>query len=133
MKRKFLQNKLWRDNAVKMMEENSGSIIHWRRLNDVQYDEQLRLKLAEEMEEVIAAKTEDSLKSEIADVYEALDALMQLHSVNKEEVKVLQARKRAERGGFENRMFVEVAEHPVGSFGEKYCLADPIKYPEIVE
>jgi hypothetical protein len=31
MKRKFLQNKLWRDNAVAMMEQNSCSTIHSRR------------------------------------------------------------------------------------------------------
>jgi hypothetical protein len=69
------------------------------------------------------------LKAEIADVYEALNALMLLHVIAKEEVAIIQMRKRTERGGFEGRTFVEVAEHPVGSYGEKYCLADPLKYP----
>ena len=132
MKRKFLQNKLWRDNAVAMMEQNSGSTIHWRRLDDKEYDAQLRIKLVEEIEEVATAKTKDTLKAEIADVCEALDALMLLHDITKEEVDDIQMRKRIERGGFEERTFVEVAEHPIGSYGEKYCLADPLKYPEIM-
>ena len=132
VKRKFLQNKLWRDKAVSMMEQNSGSTIHWRRLDDKEYDEQLRIKLVEEVKEVMVATTQDSLKAEIADVYEALDALMQLHGINKEEVNDIQACKRTERGGFENRVYVEIAEHPAGSYGEKYCLADPVKCPEIL-
>jgi len=131
MKRKFLQNKLWRDKAPSMMENSHGSIIHCRRLDDAEYDKQLRIKLVEEVEEVVATKTVDALKAEIADVYEALDALMKLHDIAKEDVLDIQANKRFERGGFDDRVFVEIAEHPVGSFGEKYCLADPIKYPEI--
>jgi predicted house-cleaning noncanonical NTP pyrophosphatase (MazG superfamily) len=131
MKRKFLQNKLWRDNAPRMMEENHGSVIHWRRLDDSEYDSQLRIKLVEEMDEVCKAQTRNELKAEIADVYEVLDALMKLHAIEKEEVDIIQLHKRSERGGFEGRTFVDVAEHPLNSFGERYCLADPVKYPEI--
>ena len=132
MKRKFLQNKLWRDNAPRMMEENHGSVIHWRRLDDNEYDSQLRIKLIEEIDEVCKAQARDELKAEIADVYEVLDALMKLHAIEKNEVETIQLHKRLERGGFEGRTFVEVAEHPIDSFGERYCLADPIKYPEII-
>lgn len=41
--------------------------------------------------------------------------------------------KHQERGGFEGRNFVTIAEHPTGSYCEKYCLNDPEKYPEITE
>ncbi len=115
------------------MENNYGSIIHWRCLDDKEYDEQLRVKLVEETEEVVVAKDIDELKAEITDVYEVLDTLMSLHGISKEEVLAIQARKRHERGSFEERMFVEVAEHLVGSYGEKYCLADLVKYPEIID
>ncbi len=131
--RKFLQNKLWRDNAPSMMEKNHGSTIYCRQLNDKEYDEQLRIKLVEEMDEVVNAQSNSELKAEVADIYEVLDALMKMHHIEKKEVEEIQLSKRLERGGFEGRMFVEVAEHPVGSFGEKYCLADPLKYPEIVD
>lgn len=36
-RRAFRQNKLWRDQAVQMMEE-TGSIVHWTRLDDAEYD-----------------------------------------------------------------------------------------------
>lgn len=45
----------------------------------------------------------------------------------------IQKRKKESRGGFEGRKFVKIAEHPIGGLGEKYCLADPEKYPEILK
>lgn len=101
-------------------------------MDDKEYDGQLRLKLIEEMDEVVKAQSVDELKAELADVYEVIDALMKLHTIEKEEVHAIQLYKRNERGGFDERLFVEVAEHPIGSFGEKCCLADPLKYPEII-
>lgn len=129
--RKFLQNKLWRDKAVSMMEQNHGSRIHWRRLDDQEFDKTIRIKLLEEAEEVAVAKSRSELIAELADVFEVIDALAELHKISREEILAMQAKKRDERGGFAGRMFVDVAEHPVGSFGEKYCLADPLKYPEV--
>lgn len=41
----FKQNKLWRDKAVDMMEQNHGSKIHWRCLDDAEFDQQIRIKL----------------------------------------------------------------------------------------
>jgi hypothetical protein len=39
---------------------------------------------------------------------------------NVEEIVAKQIEKRNERGGFIGRKFVETAQHPIGSFGEKY-------------
>jgi hypothetical protein len=44
-----------------------------------------------------------------------------------------QNKKASRERGIQGRKFVTVAEHPSGSFGEKYCLNDPEKYPEIIE
>lgn len=129
--RKFLQNKLWRDKANEMMEQNHGSIIHWRRLDDSEFNEQLRLKLLEEADEVRLAKSKEDLIGELADVFEVLDNLCKLNNISKDEVVAAQAIKIAQRGGFGERKYVTIAEHPENSFGEKYCLADPNKYPEV--
>ena len=129
--RKFKQNKLWRDNAVDMMEQNHGSKIHWKRLNDAEFDEQIRIKLLEEAQEAATTKNRTELVNELADLYEVIDSITNLHEISKEEIVTVQTKKRQERGGFSERKFVDVAEHPIGSFGEKYCLADPKKYPEI--
>ena len=128
--RAFLQNKLWRDKAIDLMTEMK-SIIHWHRLEDAEYDAQLRLKLLEEAEEVARASSKQELMEELADVFEIIDSICEVNEIAPEEIQEIQCKKRSERGGFKERKFVTVAEHLEGSFGEKYCLADPDKYPEI--
>jgi predicted house-cleaning noncanonical NTP pyrophosphatase (MazG superfamily) len=130
--RTFYQNKLWRDKAVEKMEKH-GSIMHWRRLDDAQYSQQLLLKLVEEAQEVVEAQSGHDLVEELADVLDVVDALCVLHGITSEQIAQAQATRYQERGGFSNRVFVEKAEHPEGSFGVEYCLAQPQKYPEIIE
>jgi predicted house-cleaning noncanonical NTP pyrophosphatase (MazG superfamily) len=52
---------------------------------------------------VCNTKSRDELMAEIADVYEVLDSLMQLHSIEKQDVSAIQLSKKFERGGFEGR------------------------------
>lgn len=131
-RRKFKQEKLWRDHAVDWLEQ-MGSKIHWTRLETDQFVEQLKIKLLEEAEEVCKAKTKEALVEELADVLEVVTAFCQIHEMTLQNVIDVQNKKRQERGGFQGRKFVTVAEHPPGSFGEKYCLNDPDKYPEIFD
>ena len=129
-RRAFLQNKLWRDQAVQMLEAE-GSVIHWNKLSDADYDRELRLKLLEEAKEVDAARTREELRFEIADVLEVLECLCSVNGLSMEDVYVVKEKKNIERGSFHGRKFVTIAEHPEGSFGERYCLKDPEKYPEL--
>lgn len=128
--RKFLQNKLWRDKAPHMMNVR-GSIIHIKKLTDAEFDRELRVKLLEEASEVIVAKSREELMGELADVSEVIDAICALHAISKEEIQTIQTQKCNERGGFMERQYVTIAEHPEGSYGVEYCLAQPEKYPEI--
>lgn len=128
---KFKQDKLWRDRLPDIMREDHGSIIHIKPLDDVEYNQQLRLKLQEEAEEVVTAQSRKDLIEELADACEVIDALCALHGISKEELEAAQRNKRDVRGGFYERMFVTVAEHPAGSYGDHYCRAQPDKYPEI--
>ncbi len=130
--RKFKQEKLWRDKAVDLLKQ-MGSKIHWVRLEEEQFEEQLRVKLLEEAAEVCDAKNKEGLLEELADLLEVISAFCELHEVNLQDIIELQAKKRDERGGFHERKFVTVAEHPIGSFGERYCLNDQDKYPEIFD
>jgi len=129
--RKFKQNKLWRDKAVERL-ERSGSIIHWARLDDNEFAEQLKIKFMEEAHEVYSAKTKEALIEELADILEVVASLCEVHEFTLEDVMKIQQKKYDERGGFTGRKFVTSAEHAVDSFGEKYCLADPEKYPEVI-
>ncbi len=125
--RKFRQDKLWRDKAV---DRFAGSTIHWERLDDERFAEQLKVKLREEADEVCNAKTRESLKEELADVLEVVGAFCELNGLTLEEVVEVQRKKHEERGGFQGRKYVTIAEHPMGSFGEQYCIRDPEKYQE---
>lgn len=127
--RRFKQNKLWRDSLPAMMKKH-GSVIHIKQLNDQEFDNELRLKLLEEAEEVKTAQSDKMLIEELADLYEVIDSLIALHNIDKKEVLRVQEQKRSERGGFMGRAYVTVADHPEGSFGVEYCLAAPDKYPE---
>lgn len=129
--RTFKQEKLWRDKLPDKMVK-MGSVIHIKQLDDGEYDHQLRVKFIEEAEEVKVAKSRKELMEELADVLEVIDSLCALHNLSRSEIEMVQEKKRAERGGFLERKFVTIAEHPEGSFGEHYCLAQPEKYPEIV-
>lgn len=129
-RRKFLQNKLWRDKALVML-EGTGSIIHTKELDDQQFAVELRVKLLEETLEVQTAVTQEELMSEIGDIFDVLDAIIKLHKLSLQDIMDMQQQKKELRGGFDDRIFVTVVEHAPGSFGERSCLNDPVKYPEI--
>jgi predicted house-cleaning noncanonical NTP pyrophosphatase (MazG superfamily) len=128
--RKFQQNKLWRDKLVERMEQ-MGSKIHWTRLDDAAFSEELKIKFMEEAQEVYAAQTKEALLEELADVLEVISSFGDVHDFTLQDIIAIQEKKRLDRGGFKERKFVTIAEHQADSFGEKYCLADPTKYPEI--
>lgn len=130
--RKFTQNKLWRDKAPSLMED-TGSKIHIKTLTDDEYNDCLKDKLEEESSEVKNASTKEALLEEMADVLEVIDAICKLHNITADELEKCKQKKYLERGGFYNRKFVTFAEHCPNSFGEKYCLAQPEKYPEVIE
>lgn len=129
--RKFKQEKLWRDKVIKKCEDE-GSILHIKKPDDQEFDGMLREKLLEEAQEVVSASNQKHLIEELADLYEVIDTIIELHHLSKEEILAAQERKHAERGGFAGRSYVTVAEHPEGSAMEHYCLDAPDKYPEII-
>lgn len=129
--RKFVQNKLWRDKAPSLMED-TGSVIHIKTLTDEEYNDCLKDKLEEEAAEVKNASTKKELLEEIADVLEVIDAICKFHNISSQVLEECKQKKYLERGGFYNRKFVTFAEHGPNTFGEKYCLDQPEKYPEII-
>lgn len=130
--RKFKQNKLWRDKLVNLMNQNQSK-IHYKELDDQEFIEQLKIKLLEEAQEVCYANTKENLIEELADVLEVISAFCTVKNITFQEIINIKNKKHNERGGFEGRKFVTIAEHLVGSFGEKYCLNNQEKYPEILD
>lgn len=129
--KKFKQNKLWRDKTIENLEKQ-GSKIHWHILELEQFQQELKKKLLEEANEIVAAKNNDELISEIADVLEVIDEIAKSHGFTEKQILLAKESKRNERGRFTTRQYVTFAEHPIGSDSERYCLASPDKYPEII-
>jgi len=80
-----------------------------RVLDQADYQAALRTKLLEEAHEAQAAP-DGQLASELADVLEVLQALAAAHDMSWEDVVSEAGRKRAERGGFANRIFLEYVD-----------------------
>jgi len=74
-----------------------------RSLDDSAYIEALRTKLHEEATEY----TESAAVEELADILEVLYALAETHKVSMADIEMIRLAKRAERGGFALRLFLE--------------------------
>lgn len=74
------------------------------------YARLLREKLVEEARELVGAQTYDALVAELADVLEVVRALQKVHGISGESLEAVCAGKRAERGGFDGRVYLESVE-----------------------
>jgi len=101
-------HKLVRDGIPRIIEADGGQpVTHV--LDQAGYLAALRAKLIEEAEEARAA-SDRQLRSELADVLEVLRALAAAYGMSWEDVVAEAARKRDERGGFDERIFLEYVE-----------------------
>ena len=94
--------KLVRDRIPEIIAA-SGRRCETRVLNETAYRDALRDKLLEEAREVKEASPTE-LATEIADVLEVVDALLEAHGLDINQVKQLQGARRRERGGFTQRL-----------------------------
>jgi len=101
-------HKLVRDGIPRIIEAGGGQPVT-RVLDQAGYLTALRAKLVEEAEEAQAASGRQ-LRSELADVLEILQALAAAHGMSWEDVVAEAARKRDERGGFDQRIFLEYVD-----------------------
>lgn len=128
--RTFKQNKLIRDKIIEIM-ESKGSKLYAYKLNDQDFLKQLKLKLIEEASEVNRAQTEQEILEELADVLEIIHTIAKIYNLSQKDLENAQKDKRAQKGGYEEKIFLTFAEHPKDSPQERYCLADSDKYPEV--
>jgi predicted house-cleaning noncanonical NTP pyrophosphatase (MazG superfamily) len=101
-------NKLVRDRIPEMIEADGHHAVT-RILDRRSYRAALLAKLGEEAREAQGASA-DELPGELADVWEVLQALLSTLPMTWQELQALAASKRAERGGFKERIFLEYTE-----------------------
>ncbi len=97
-------NKLVRDRIPEIIRE-SGIECEIAVLSDAEYRIALRLKLIEEATEVAEAN-ENELVTELADLYEVIDALMASYGISGDRILNAQAKRRENRGGFAQKIML---------------------------
>jgi predicted house-cleaning noncanonical NTP pyrophosphatase (MazG superfamily) len=80
------------------------------KLNNKQFSKALKNKLLEEVVELKDAKTKKELLNELADVKEVFEAILKDDKISMKDVAKRQQRKRAERGGFDKKLFLRYVD-----------------------
>lgn len=101
-------NKLIRDRIPEVIRGDGHSAVT-HVLGEEEYRTALLAKLVEEAEEARTAESA-GLLSELADVLEVLQASVAALGMTWDDLLGLAAQKRAERGGFDRRIFLEYVE-----------------------
>ena len=96
-------NKLVRDHIPAIIEA-SGRTYTVEVFGGEEFDHALRDKLIEEGMEVRDAESQEELVTELADVLEIVETLARWHGVDIDIIRDVQAKRRSERGGFEQRL-----------------------------
>lgn len=102
--------KLVRDRIPDMIRAQGETPVT-RVLDEAAYRAELERKLTEECREALAASDRERLE-ELADVMEVILHLAALEGAGLPEVIALAQEKRAQRGGFADRIFLERVETP---------------------
>jgi predicted house-cleaning noncanonical NTP pyrophosphatase (MazG superfamily) len=98
-----LYNKLIRDKIPQIIEQ-SGSTYAIATYSDADYLEALKQKLVEEAQEASLASSQDELVTELADLFEVIDALLETTGIERETVIQKQRLRREERGSFRDKI-----------------------------
>lgn len=101
----IVYNKLVRDKIPQIIEA-SGKTCEVKILDELAYEQALKDKLIEEMNEVHGAKNEDELIEELADLYEVLSSLVAAKGVSEEQFLKIAKAKNEKRGGFRDKVFL---------------------------
>ena len=100
-----MYHKLVRDKIPAIIEKN-GEVPITKVLSEENYLIELEKKLTEEHNEVLASHGEDRLE-ELADLLEVMIALAKMDNKNLEDIIDKRNEKRAKRGGFDQRIYLE--------------------------
>lgn len=107
-------NKLVRDKIPSII-ESEGKQATYKVLNAQEFKVCLRLKLTEEIHELLEAVDASNINSimeEAADVMEVLDALLQAYNITLLAAALKQEDKREKKGGFKKKIFLLSVSDP---------------------
>lgn len=132
--KKFFLNKLVRDKSIELLKQRGCTHVESYTLDDNdEFVGALAEKIVEELEEVFDAESREAMVEELADIEEVLASFKELVEISQEEIDLVREKKRSERGGYSERIFIEYVEAKVGSPAYKYAQEKEAKYPQIVD
>jgi predicted house-cleaning noncanonical NTP pyrophosphatase (MazG superfamily) len=102
MSQRKIYNKLVRDRIPEIIAAE-GREYAVEIMEDAEYRQALLAKLVEEAQEVAEAEP-DEIVRELADLYEVIEALLLAFDLNRDAIRVVEQKRRDERGGFEKRI-----------------------------
>ncbi len=128
---RYQWKKLVRDKIVDRV-KNEGHQIDYKKLSKEELSLTLLDKLEEELTEVKTAQNKQELTEELADLQQIIDDICQVNQISLTELKSVQAKKKAKKGGFTEGFYVESVEiaDPDDPWIE-YFENQPDKYPKI--
>lgn len=100
-----MQEKLVRDRIPEIIRKR-GEVPKVRVAQEHEVDYLIRRKAAEEAQELL----QSSSLEEIADILEALEALLKHREIDWSAVEEIRTRKKDERGGFDKRFVLEMVD-----------------------
>ena len=105
---RIVHNKLVRDTIPEIIRSN-GYEPTIRILNDAEFEVALREKFVEEAKEV-KTTTGFGVLDELADLMELIDVHLKRNGWTRDDLERVQTERRASRGGFELKIFLEYTE-----------------------
>lgn len=106
---KIPYNKLVRDKIPQIIAA-SGKKAQTSILDDTRYTGALKNKMVEEAHELVEAQSRTDVLNELADLDELIRATAAHHGISSAELKQARLHKFAERGGFQQKIFLHQVE-----------------------
>jgi predicted house-cleaning noncanonical NTP pyrophosphatase (MazG superfamily) len=101
----MLPEKLVRDRIPEIIRQNGGN-PQVRTATGSELDELIRHKIVEESQELL----DSGVDEEIADILEALEALLVHRSIDRTAIEDIRLKKRQERGGFDKGFILKMSK-----------------------
>lgn len=125
---RFGVDKLVRDRTLERC-ERKNILPKWRTLSGNEYLHELKKKLVEEAEEVLATNNEKDLIEELADVQEVINVLIEKAGIDTQQLDTVREDKKEKRGSFCKGIFVEHVDAIKDSKWADHYNEQPDKYP----
>lgn len=98
-------NKLVRDKIPEIIESNNEEAIY-RYLSDNEFKEYLKLKLSEELNEILSSKNNIETLEEVADLLEVIKFYLKVHNYTLEDALNICEVKNEKRGSFNKKILL---------------------------